>query len=385
MLSDPAGFFERTLQNAGERANQPFRGVTADGTVERGLFELRGRGEDTSPIRVRAEEFLACLTEAQRAEALREVDSDDWRRWSNAFEAPHGASLRTMTESQRKAAMAILAASMSTRGFETARGAMKLNETLGELVGNADLLGEWNYAMHIFGQPSKERPWGWQLHGHHLIVSCLVVGNQVVMTPTFVGAEPAVADSGRHAGLSILQDEEAGGLRLVNALSSSQQEKAILFDSIRWADLPPERTHPADGRHQGGAFKDNLVLPYEGLEGWELSQGQRELLLELIEVYVGRMSGGHARAKMAEVASRVDRTFFVWMGGCGDESPFYYRVHSPVILIEFDHHHGVFLDNDEPEKFHVHTIVRTPNGNDYGRDLLRQHYELHHSNAAPGR
>jgi len=28
-----------------------------------------------------------------------------------------------------------------------------------------------------------------------------------------------------------------------------------------------------------------------------------------------------------------------------------------------------------PAKFHVHTIVRTPNGNDYGFDLLRQHYK----------
>jgi hypothetical protein len=38
------------------------------------------------------------------------------------------------------------------------------------------------------------------------------------------------------------------------------------------------------------------------------------------------------------------------------------------------------LNNPEPEKFHVHTIVRTPNGNDYGMDLLRLHYETapHH-------
>ena len=39
---------------------------------------------------------------------------------------------------------------------------------------------------------------------------------------------------------------------------------------------------------------------------------------------------------------------------------------------------GVFLTNAEPAKFHVHTIVRTPNGNDYGIDLLRMHYEQAH-------
>jgi len=31
-----------------------------------------------------------------------------------------------------------------------------------------------------------------------------------------------------------------------------------------------------------------------------------------------------------------------------------------------------------PTRQHIHTVVRTPNGNDYGKDLLRQHYKLHH-------
>ena len=46
----------------------------------------------------------------------------------------------------------------------------------------------------------------------------------------------------------------------------------------------------------------------------------------------------------------------------------------PVVFIEFDHHPGVFLTNPDPTRFHIHTIVRRPNGNDYGIDLLRQHY-----------
>jgi hypothetical protein len=32
----------------------------------------------------------------------------------------------------------------------------------------------------------------------------------------------------------------------------------------------------------------------------------------------------------------------------------------------------------EPARFHVHTIVREPNGNDYAKDMLAQHYSLHH-------
>src|SRR4029453_4984513 len=75
-------------------------------------------------------------------------------------------------------------------------------------------------------------------------------------------------------------------------------------------------------------------------------------------------------------------THFAWMGGFGEESAFYYRVHSPVILVEFDHQRGIVFDSDAPSRTHIHTVVRTPNGNDYGRDLLRQHHEqFDHSRA----
>lgn len=62
-------------------------------------------------------------------------------------------------------------------------------------------------------------------------------------------------------------------------------------------------------------------------------------------------------------------------------------------LFTIDHQRGIALDNDEPSRNHIHTVVRTPNGNDYGRDLLRQHHEqfdhtrpgLPHSHAHAGR
>ena len=63
------------------------------------------------------------------------------------------------------------------------------------------------------------------------------------------------------------------------------------------------------------------------------------------------------------------------MGSTEGDEPFYYRVQSPVVLIEFDHHPGVVFDNVVPSRNHVHTLMRTPNGNDYGIDLLRQHYD----------
>jgi len=133
------------------------------------------------------------------------------------------------------------------------------------------------------------------------------------------------------------------------------------------------------------AFRDNLVLDYAGIPGAKLTVGQRTMLLELIGVYVGYMKEGHAKVRMDDVRAHLDRTHFAWIGGTGDDDTFYYRVHSPVILIEFDHQTPVALPGERvPGKAHIHSVVRTPNGNDYGKDLLRQHYERHKNNEKHG-
>ena len=94
------------------------------------------------------------------------------------------------------------------------------------------------------------------------------------------------------------------------------------------------------------------------------------------------MDDGHAKVKMDEVRRTSTRRCFAWIGGTEPDSVFYYRIHSPVILIEFDHQTPVGLRRlatirSVPNREHIHTVVRTPNGNDYGKDLLRQHYEQH--------
>ena len=69
-----------------------------------------------------------------------------------------------------------------------------------------------------------------------------------------------------------------------------------------------------------------------------------------------------------------------WDTSLGSEDLFFFRIQSPVIIIEFDHQGSVALPNEPrhvPIREHIHTVLRTPNGNDYGKDLLRQHYEQH--------
>jgi hypothetical protein len=166
----------------------------------------------------------------------------------------------------------------------------------------------------------------------------------------------------------------------MRSLSRQQQKVAIVAHSMMGGDLPPGRRHFADNLHLGGAYQDNRIVPYEGLRASELSARQLRDLMDLIAAYVAPLPSGPLAARVADIERHLAETHFCWIGAYDDSSPFYYRIQSPVVFIEFDHHAGVFLTNPEPAKFHVHTIVRTPNGNDYGIDLLRLHYQhaAHH-------
>jgi hypothetical protein len=366
------------LERADHASSEAFVGVTTDGQVTPGLFSLRETGVPTRRLKEAAAGFLDSLTDADRSTATFPLDDAAWRRWSNihAFIMRHGVLLEGLTDTQREYALGLLQETLSLSGFQTARDIMRLNHTIGEITDSWDQYGEWLYWLSIFGTPSLDQPWGWQLDGHHLNLNCLVLRDQVVMTPMFMGSEPTYAPMGKYAGTRTFEAEEQVALEFMRGLSEAQQRRAVLYDSIRSTEVTNAPWRPTEDRIQAGAQRDNVQLAYEGLRLDGLTATQRDQVLALIEVYVGRMRPGHDRVRMAEVAAHLDQTHVVWFGGLRDDSTFYYRIHSPVLLIEFDHLRGIALDNDEPERTHIHTVMRTPNGNDYGKDLLRQHYAL---------
>lgn len=379
-LLHPA-FAQGFNDQANRAVNEPFVGITEDGTAERGLFKIEGTGVSTADIAEAARALLASLDSARRQKISFAVDSTEWRHWANVHRFQReGVSLAEMTAEQRERAYALLRTSLSARGYKTAEDIMRLNQHLGELVNNPAEYNEHLYWFSILGEPSPTAPWGWQIDGHHLIINYFVLGDQVVMTPTFMGSEPVKALSGKYAGTSILEPEQDRGLSLMQSLPADQQRAAMIGQK--------------QGRssNQTEMLKDNVRLRYQGLRANRMSSAHRDQLLSLIELYVGNMKDGHAKVKMGDARRHIDRTHFAWIGGTDNDAVFYYRIHSPVILIEFDHQGPIALSGpgNVPTRRHIHTVVRTPNGNDYGKDLLRQHYEAHkhdrahgHTNEAP--
>ncbi len=359
------GFGQMEARALGE----PFKGVTTNGTVTPGLYSIRSTGVSTEPVVRAANAFIAALTPEQRAKTEFAVDDDEWRKWANVhLYSRQGVSYDEMGQPQKAAAHALLAASLSAKGLKQSEDIMHLNETLAELNdNNFDEYGEGKYYLTVMGTPSAKEPWGWQIDGHHLIVNYFVLGDQVVMTPSFWGSEPAVATSGKYAGTRIMDDEQHAGLAMVRSLTAPQRERAI---------LEPKKT---GNNIRAQLFSDNVVIAYAGVPVSSFTASQKQQLLDLVELYVGNLRDEHAAVHLADVEARLDETYFAWVGETNDDAVFYYRIHSPVVLIEFDHETPVGLTHlyprGVPYREHIHAVVRTPNGNDYGKDLLRQHLE----------
>ena len=360
------------LDRANAGLTESFRGISGAGAVAQGLFELENTGVSLAPVVETARSFVSTLTEAQRKAACLPIGDEAWRMWSNIHPwlMRHGICLADLGGDQREAALALLRESLSAAGYRSARDVMRLNEHALEITGKPEEYGEWFYWISIFGSPAQDAPWGWQIDGHHLNINCFVLGDQLVMTPTFMGSEPVLARFGKHAGTRVFAAEEERGYALMSALSHDERRRATIGK-----DLPSELFT--------AAFNDNRRIEPAGIRYGELSPEGRERLEALIATYTGRIRPGHAEIRYAEVKRHLSNTHFAWIGPFDEASPFYYRILSPVILVEFDHQSGIVYDNDTPSRDHIHTVVRTPNGNDYGKDLLRQHYAHHdHSHAS---
>ncbi|MFJ4621279.1 DUF3500 domain-containing protein [Streptomyces sp. NPDC088812] len=378
-----------------------FVGVTTDGKVVDDLYSIHSTGVSTDALVKAAQAFLDGLSTAQRRSTLYDIKADEWLAWSNVdgYERK-GARMGDLTEKQRDLGYALLGTALSAKGLTQTRNIMKLNAFLGDYNGGGkETLTEGHYFFTVMGTPSTTEPWGFQYEGHHVAINYFVLGDQVVMTPTFMGSEPTSATYNGEK-ITLFKPETTAGLALLRSLTSAQRKKVISTDEKGGTDMV------------AGAGQDNLKLAYQGLAAKEFTSAQRQKLLDLVGVYVGYMDDGHATVKLKEVEDHLDDTYFYWIGETEDSSAFYYRVHSPVVLIEYDAQSplaygenaqmgggggapsgqptgqptgmpsggpgGGGMGGGTPTQQHIHTIIRTPNGGDYGVDLLKLHLENDH-------
>ena len=271
-----------------------------------------------------------------------------------------GVPVGMMDLDGRRAVHGLLRSVLSQEGYLLVNEVMALEEVLRHTGSFSAARLSDDYFVQLFGAPTADAPWAFKFEGHHLSLNVTVVGSQLRATPLFLGASPAEVRSGPRAGLRVLGRHEDLARALVGSLSRAQLEKAH--------DLGD----PRDGIIQRGT--PVAAAQNKGIVGADLSEDQRALLLALIETYAHTLAGELSDEAIRRVReSGLKGVRFRWLGSLESGGRYYYRVEGPTMILEFD----MLADCDGCEPNHIHSLWTDPE-RDFGKDLLREHYEKHH-------
>ncbi len=303
--------------------------------------------------------FLQSLSPELRARAEFKFDDPGRTQWNYLPGKHPGVSFGDMNDAQRAAARDLLRSALSPRGVLKAEAIMALDGVLRDLEKGAsgsvrDPLG---YSITVYGSPEAGAAWGWKIEGHHLSLNFTVPGDLVAVTPSFMGASPAEVRSGPHAGARVLTLEEDLGRELMRSLDDAQKKEALIAGQV-----------PGDVLSSPGRSLDevsNVGVTYAALNA-----AQKQILERLLEEYAGNLRLELSELELARIRkSGMDTVRFAWIGSAEPGRPHYYRISGPTFVIEFD--------NTQNEANHIHTVWHDRQ-NDFGHDLLKEHYEHGH-------
>ncbi len=309
-----------------------------------------------------AQKLIAAVEDPQREELLLPWDEQERLNWHFVPRARKGLPLKELKEGQDAAVHALLKTGLSQRGNLDAGQIIELEIVLRRIEGR-EYRDPGLYFITIFGDPGEGATWAWRFEGHHLSVNFTVVNGQFVAgAPSFFGANPANHGEGR-ARQRILAAEEDLGRRLIQALPDEQRRVAVIAERA-FGDIVTGASHEVDiGERRGLAYG-------------RMSPEHQQQLRELVEHYARRLRPELAETDLAGIQQAGwDNVHFAWAGPQESGQGHYYRLHGPTFLVEYD--------NTQNQANHIHTVWRDLK-NDFGRDLLREHYRLHQDDDGHG-
>ncbi len=325
------------------------------------FIRLAGFGQESVST---AKRFISLLTEAQKTESVFPFDIEERYNFHFVPMKRRGITFNEMNPQQHKLALELLRSCLGSETFQKTREIMELEIVLKELEKRKpedNYRDPGNYHFTIFGNPSPSSIWGWRFEGHHISFNFSFNRKTLVScTPGFMGSNPAIVLNGPMAGKQVLKQESDKGCAVISSFTAAQLKKAIL-DTVAFKDILTFDKRKA------------LLGNPEGIRYSELTKVQQSLLLQLISVYVHRFRNDFAEKMMQDIKNDgLDNIWFAWAGHTKAEigKGSYYRVQGPTIVIEYD--------NTQNNANHVHSVVRDLK-NDFGGDLLLEHYKKGHS------
>ena len=316
---------------------------------------IPAKGQDLAK---KANTFLNTLSAELRTQAQFTFGDAERFNWNFVPIARKGPSFRDFDEEQKNAAISLLRASLSDQGYQKVQGIIELETVLKALEKRTpadNYRDPLNYHISIFGEPSSSKEWGWRFEGHHISLNfSSLQGVLVSSTPSFLGSNPGIVNSGDKKGTEILKKEMELGFLLLNSLDEEQLKKTRFAETA-----PPEII-------TGNSRKASLLKPL-GIEFRELNAGQKKIFVQLLDVYIKNYASKFSEKLLANIKKTgLDDLHFAWAGSLKPGSGHYYRIQGKALLIEYD--------NTQNNANHVHTVVRDLS-NDFGEDVLKGHYQ----------
>lgn len=298
-----------------------------------------------------AQTFLDSLDDAKRSKATFAYNDDKQRaNWSNlpvTMVPRAGVKFGELNADQREKLLAVLAATFSPMGYQKLVEIVNGDEALKFSPGNPPnlMFGSDEFYVSFLGKPSATAPWMMQFGGHHLAVNITLAGERGVLTPSLTAAQPATYTLNGKT-IRPLGAENDLAFTLVNSLNPEQKSSATLGSKFRDLVLGPGQ--------------DGKKIAPEGVKVSTFSEMQKKQLVELADQWVGILSDGAAKAKLAEIREHLNETYFAWSGPTTPGSAAYFRIQGPTVHIEYAPQN---LGGNPVN--HIHTIYRDPS-NDYG-------------------
>jgi hypothetical protein len=298
-----------------------------------------------------AGKFLASLSPETRKKALFDFNDPHRTKW---FFTPQqdkekkftrkGARLEEMTPEQKAAAMDLLRAGLSEKGYQSATTIIGLEQLLADLEGPKGAMTRntgW-YFVSVFSEPSASGKWGWRFEGHHLSVNYTLDKGQVVSaTPMLFGVNPAEVKAGDKKGLRATPEIEDHARALIKSLSPEQDQLAK--QTKEFGEIKEGQPNAAVG--------DPV-----GIAAAKLTAEQRAILTKLLHAYIDRMPEDLALTEAKRAANTPpDKLAFAYSGSPEPGKPYTYRVYAPEFVVEFL---NVQADSAKNVANHIHSAWR---------------------------
>lgn len=315
-----------------------------------------------------AEEFLSTLSDKQKEQVLYdyndETKSTSWSNFPVTFVKRSGIKLGDLGETQRAAALKVLKALLNDEAYAKVTGIMAGDQYLKDNA-NASDLGNTQYNIAFFGNPSTTNDWSIQFGGHHVGINATFSNGAITFAPTHLGTQPTTYTDSNGQTQSALGDMYQTAFDFYNSLTDEQKQKLYQGKEVKNLTCAPGDTcdYPTG----------------TGIKGSELNDEQKQLLLKVIANWTNLADSQTTQATMDQISATLDDTYVNWSGATVYDTSqgkgIYFQISGPKVYIELasqDNDAGATVSGVQTSGWgHIHTIYRDPT-NDYAGSVTQQ-------------